>query len=111
MTNSTIPEMDALMHGIFVDAGLAEAAATALYQAPGETTQIECRVYVDRNLQTIGDFGPSSGPRTLIGILLADVPAPAQGALITIGSEVFSLESQESRDEGISRWVVGNGDL
>ena len=106
MTNSFFTDFDALAHAVFVDAGLAE---NGLYRAPGSNTDVPCRCYLQRDLQSIGLDGQVFGPRTVLQILRADVPAPRTGATVTIDAEVFTLDSPDlsrQNDEGLSSFEV-----
>lgn len=107
MSNPGLAAIDAAIHGAMRATGLADVA---IYTAPGDPQQIPCRVYVNRSMQQMGDFGQVSAPRTLVEIMKADVPDPVKGAMVVIAGERFRLESEEAgTDESISRWVVGRG--
>ena len=106
MTNAFVAEFDALAHAVFVDAGLAE---NGLYHAPGSNTDVPCRCYVHRDLQSMGLDGQVFGPRTIVQILRADISAPRTGATVTIGVEVFTLDRPDlsrQNDEGLSSFEV-----
>lgn len=106
MTNSRIPDIDDIIHGVLAAEGLAEGPDEVTYTAPGGAT-VACRVYLDRSGQTINDAAEIVGQRVEISILRADVPAPKRDGLLTIGAEVWKLEAKiPDEDEGLSTWVV-----
>ena len=105
MSNSNLAILDAAIHGAMAGAGIAD---TGTYTPPAGTP-VTCRVYVDRAVQQMGDYGPVAGPRTIVGLLRADVPAPHAGGIVAVGTEQWELESEIARDESVTRWVVGNG--
>lgn len=106
MTNTFLKEFDETTHAAFVDAGMAEHG---LYRAPGSNTDVPCRCYVNRDMQSMGLDGQVFGPRTILQILRADVPAPRTGATVTIGAEVFTLDAPDlsrQNDEGLWSFEV-----
>ena len=103
MSNPMLKRMDSMIHRAMRATGV---ACTASYAGGGQTLA-GARVYVDNALQLMGEFGETSGPRTAVAILREDVASPVQWATVTLeDGTVFSLESEISRDESISRWVV-----
>jgi hypothetical protein len=70
-----------------------------------QTTVNPCSVYLDRDVQTVGDFGQVIGQKTHATFLLAEV-TPQQGGRFTLGAEVWKLDTELSRDESRSRWAV-----
>ena len=106
MTNSFFADFDALAHATFIEAGMAE---NGMYRAPGSNTDVPCRCYVNRDMQSMGLDGQVFGPRTIVQILRADIPAPRTGATVTIGSEVFTLDAPDlsrQNDEGLWSFEV-----
>ncbi|KFN42338.1 head-tail joining protein [Arenimonas oryziterrae] len=101
----TLQALDADLHAAFADAGFAE---TALY-TDRVNTAVPCRVYVDRDAQTFGNFGEVSGARTVVSLFLVDVADPRSKAQIVLGCETFVLDSKLGEDESLSRWVVTRG--
>jgi hypothetical protein len=115
MTNSALARLDAVIHRRLAAAGLAEKPASARYSVAGVAPFLPVRCYVDRGMQTAGEFGPVAGSRIVVGLLRADVPEPIQGATVELMAdglpiERFTLEAPDaSSDESLSRWVVSHG--
>lgn len=101
MTNSFITEFDALAHAAFADAGLADVA---LYtSAQSSAPSVQCRVLVDRSLQTLGFESAAVTRSTVIRAWLADIGcAPTSGAIFAIGNERFVVDRVDTIDEGIA---------
>lgn len=115
MSNRGLQDLDAIIHGAMSAAGTADKAE---YRATPNAAPVPCRVYINRAMQQMGDFGQASGPRVLIEILRADVADPVRGAIVSLvdpitgapTGEAFRLESLDAgTDESVSRWVVGGG--
>lgn len=115
MSNRGLQDLDALIHGAMSAAGIADRAE---YRQTPNSPAVPCRVFVNRAMQQMGDFGQVSGARVLLEILRADVPVAMRGAIVTLldpttnlpTGDAFRLESLEAgTDESMSRWVVGNG--
>lgn len=115
MSNHGLSDLDAIIHSAMSAAGIADHAE---YRASPSGPAVPCRVFVNRAMQQMGDFGQVSGARVLVEILRADVADPVRGAIVTLvdpatglpTGEAFKLESLEAgTDESMSRWVVGNG--
>jgi len=106
---AALQDLDAAIHDAFTGAGFA-AVGTYLRKGGDQLTETvdPVRLYVDRATQQMGEFGQSVGQKDAISILLADVPAPAKGAVITFDGESVTLEAMESRDESRERWVVSH---
>ena len=99
-----LAELDADLHEAFADAGLADEGT---YTAPGVgAVPVPCRVYVDKASQLAGDYAATYGPRTVITLLRADVPAPAEGGIVNVDGETFALRSRIEADDGITSWVA-----
>lgn len=115
MSNHGLSDLDALIHGAMSSAGVGDHAE---YRATPNSPTVPCRVYVNRAMQQMGDFGQVSGARVLLEILRSDVADPVRGAVVTLvdpvtrlpTGEAFRLESLDAgTDESMSRWVVGHG--
>lgn len=100
-------DMDDALMGAFKGAGMAD---DALYTAPGGGTPIPCEVLVDEGIAEYGeDLVTVVGRRTLVGLLLRQVPAPVRGATLLVDGVTYTLDVLESRDQSMSRWVVTHG--
>ncbi|MBS0228870.1 MAG: hypothetical protein JSS23_09270 [Proteobacteria bacterium] len=98
-----LQQMDSDVMNAMVAAGMAD---TGVYLAPaGSPVSVRC--YVDDAAAFFGtDAMPVAGARVVIGLLLAEVPAPVRDATVTIGADVYTLDSLVAQDQSISRWVV-----
>ena len=98
--------LDASLVDAFAGAGLADAA---VYTAP-TGAPIPCRVLVDDEAQFFGDgAGEVAGHRTLLGLVLAEVPVPERGAVVVADGQTYVLNALETRDQSLERWVVTRG--
>ena len=95
--------LDADIHVALLDAGLSDIGH---YVPKAGGDPIEVRVYVDEAQQAMGEFGQSIGFRTVVGLLLEDVPAPEQFATVTVDGTNYKLESRDRVDQSMSWWVV-----
>ena len=86
----------------------AQAADLGRYAPQGIAlpSATNCRVYVNRDVQGVGEFGQVTESRTEITFLLADL-TPAQNGLIAVGSETWKLMQRAAgSDESRSVWVA-----
>lgn len=103
----TLQAMDHTMIQAFKAAGLADAAVYSEGAKPEP-----CDALVDEG---IAEFGPDvagvAGRRTLVSLLIAQVPAPRRNATVTIPAtgKVYVLEEMVSRDQSLTQWVVSHG--
>jgi hypothetical protein len=104
-------DLDATIVAGLVDAGLADGLA--VYTPPGpDPTPIEgVRVVMDHDVQFFGDGpGQVTGTRTVVRLECSQVPAPAAGGTLLIGSRTWTLFEPISREPGISsKWTVTGG--
>ncbi len=106
MSNPGLAHLDALIHRTCAARGIADTG-THRPKATPSGAGTACRIYIDNAMQLMGDFGPTTGPRVVVSIFRADIPAPRSGDTITSGLRVYTLEAPlESTDESLSRWVV-----
>lgn len=103
MSNSFLAEFDEIAHGAFADVGQADAGLYTLAPAAG----IACRVFIDRAPVIQGEVADTYASVPEASIMLADIPNPEQGAILTVGTESWQLESEVRRDESIARFVLG----
>lgn len=103
MSNPFLAAFDEIAHAAFADAGLADAGLYRLAPAAG----IACRVMIDRAPVIQGEVSGSYSSVPEASIMLADVPDPQQGAILTVGTESWQLEGEVRRDESIARFVLG----
>ena len=100
---STLRDLDAKIMTAMAAAGVADVGVYASKDT--HTTVNPCHVYVDRDVQTLGDVGQVVGQKTLVTFLLGEV-SPQSGGTLTIGAESWKLDREHSRDESRSRWAV-----
>ena len=104
----TLHDMDAVLHGAFAGAGLADIATYRAKDVSWDEPGIPVRVYVDRDRQRIGEFGNVAAPQTEIEFLHEDV-TPAAGGRLVVDGERWVLQTPLSDDASLSRWVVRRG--
>lgn len=102
----TLRDMDDTLVAAFKGAGLAD---DAVYTAPGGSA-VACEVMVDEGIAEFGeDLATVVGRRTLVSLLLRQIPNPVRGATVVVDGTTYTLDIPESRDQSISRWVVTHG--
>lgn len=103
----TIRDLDASLIAAFKDAGLAD---DAVYTPPGGGAPIACEVLVDEGIAEFGeDLATVVGRRTLVSLMLRQVPNPVREATVLVDGVTYVLDTPESRDQSIDRWVVSRG--
>lgn len=99
--------LDASLIGAFAGAGLADAAT---YTPPAGGPVLDCTVLVDDEAQFFGEGSSEvAGHRTLIGLLLSEVPTPERGGVVVADGQTYVLNALETRDQSLERWVVTRG--
>lgn len=103
----TLRELDDDIMDSLMDEGWADEA---IYQAPGTPAPaaVECRVYVDRNVEFAGEgeLGEVVGVGIEVTLLRAEVARPVPRATVTVGAETFILRREVESDESVSVWEV-----
>lgn len=95
-----LADLDARLHEAFASAGMAD---TGTYTAPGSTAQ-PARVYVEKSLARLAEYGEAYAGAVLITLLRADVPAPVAGAVVHVDGSSYILRTPVDSDDGISMW-------
>nr|WP_278253400.1 hypothetical protein [Stenotrophomonas maltophilia] len=105
--------MDASLHAAFALAGMA-STGTHIAKKTGAVTQ-GVRIYIDRDVETIGELRQFVSGRVEIAYLRSDVE-PDQGDRLEVGAageglgvEVFVNSKKLSDDGSRSRWLVNRG--
>nr|WP_153856599.1 hypothetical protein [Stenotrophomonas maltophilia] len=98
--------MDATIHASLALAGMASTAKVTALKTGVVTEGV--RVYIDRDVETIGDLRQFVSGRIEIAFLRADVE-PEQGDLVEVGGEVFVNSKRLSDDGSRSLWLVRRG--
>lgn len=106
-------DMDASLHAAFALAGMA-STGTLIAKKTGLATR-GVRIYVDRDVETIGELRQFASGRVEIAYLRSDVE-PEQGDRLEVGeagkglgAEVFVNAKKLSDDGSRSRWLVTRG--
>ena len=84
-----------------------ELADTGGYRAPGATTFVPCRVFMDYGSEVRGEFGQIIAHRIEADFLLADVDPAVKGTLKVEEVDYLLTDKLYERD-GVARWVVRN---
>ncbi len=105
----TLKQLDADLHAAFADAGLCDLGDyTPFVDGVAGALLPGVRVYVDRDVQQLGEFGQIVAPRTQVAYLLSDV-APTKGGRIVVDGEAWINTDNVGNDGSLSRWVVRRG--
>ncbi|HDS1303530.1 TPA: hypothetical protein QEK28_000327 [Stenotrophomonas maltophilia] len=99
-------QMDATIHGALTIAGMV-STATVRSEKTGIVTA-GVRIYIDRDVETIGDLQQLVAGRVEIAYLRADVE-PEQGDRVEVDGEAFVNVKKLSDDGSRSRWLVRRG--
>lgn len=110
MSGEALRTLDAEIHAAFADAGF---AATGFYTAPGANFDVPVDLYLDRGVQSRGEFGQVVSRRDEMRILQGDGIALKPAGRILIEStpgagsgEVWELVEKIGDDGSLSHWVV-----
>ena len=99
-------DMDATIHASLALAGMASTAKVTSLKTGAATEGV--RVYIDREVETIGELRQFVAGRVEVSFLRADV-APEQGDLVEVGGEVFVTSKKLTDDGSRSVWLVRRG--
>jgi len=106
-------DLDASLHAAFAVAGMASVGTHTAKKNGAVTPNV--RIYVDRDVETIGELRQFVAGRVEIGYLRTDVE-PEQGDRLEVGEagkglgvEVFVNAKKLSDDGSRSRWLVTRG--
>jgi hypothetical protein len=85
-------------------------ADSGVYQLVSTGQEYECRPYIDRNVETVGEDGITTVLVTVIDLLHDEVPASAQKTKgrVTVGTESWPLARILHRDESRTRWIASD---
>lgn len=98
-------DLDAAIHGAMASAGLAE---DGVYRAPGVAGSdpgVPVRVYVDRDQQTLGEYGQVVALRDQVALFREDVD-PVRGGTVVIDGWRYELAERIGLDDSLSTWNV-----
>ncbi|HDS1654981.1 TPA: hypothetical protein QEL76_002941 [Stenotrophomonas maltophilia] len=99
-------DMDATIHASLALAGMASTAKVTSLKTGAATEGV--RVYIDREVETIGELRQFVAGRVEVSFLRADVE-PEQGDLVEVGGEVFVTSKKLTDDGSRSVWLVRRG--
>jgi len=103
---AALAELDAELHAAFVDAGLADRGQYWPPNAASDALAIDVDVYVDRDIQTLGDVRQAVSNRVEVAYVLSPLFKPVQGGLLVVDGDRYENAAAISDDGSISRWVV-----
>jgi len=101
--------LDADIHAALLNAGLADRGH---YHSTSSAPGTACDVYLDRDVQVLGQFGEVMARRDEMGIRLAGVQPARNGRVVLQlegGAETWVLVDPVGDDGAISRWAVRRG--
>jgi len=96
-------QMDATIHGALAIVGMVSTATVKSEKTSVVTAGV--RIYIDRDVETIGDLQQFVAGRVEIAYLRADVE-PEQGDRVEVDGEAFVNVKKLSDDGSRSRWLV-----
>ncbi|HDS1631583.1 hypothetical protein N7676_00370 [Stenotrophomonas sp. GD03993] len=99
-------DMDATIHGAFSLAGMVSTSKVTSEKSGTVTDGV--RVYVDRDVETIGELRQFVSGRVEVSYLRADIEVE-QGDRVEVAGEVFVNMKKLSDDGSRSRWLVRRG--
>lgn len=103
---AALADMDADLHAAFADAGLADRGLYLPANAAPDALPIVVDVYVDRDIQTLGDVRQAMSGRVEVAYVLSPLFKPAQGGVLVVDGDRYENAAAISDDGSISRWVV-----
>jgi len=96
-------QMDATIHRALAIAGMVSTATVTSAKSDAVTEGV--RIYINRDVETIGDLQQFVAGRIEIAYLRADVE-PEQGDCVEVDGEAFVNLKKLSDDGSRSRWLV-----
>lgn len=97
--------LDNALHTAFEAAGLASAG---LYTPPDASSAVPASVYIDKDIETIGDLRQFKAGRVEVVYVNWSV-APAQNGKLEVEGETYVNGKELSNDGSSSRWTVRRG--
>lgn len=101
-----LAEMDSELHAAFAGVGMADAALYLPPQAAPDEEPVACRVYVDRDIATVGDIRQAVSGRIEIAYVLTDGFVPEQQGSVLVDGDRYENTRPVSDDGSLSRWMV-----
>jgi len=103
-----LADFDAQLHVAFSATGMADTGQYLPRAAAPDAEPTECRVYVDRNIQRVGDTGQFVTGAVEVSYVLADVD-PGKGGRLVVDGDTFINDQEISNDGSLGRWSVRRG--
>lgn len=103
---AALAQMDADLHAAFADAGLADRGLYWPPDADADFAPFDADVYVDRDIQTLGDVRQAVSGRVEVGYVVSPLFKPEQGGRLLVDGDRYENATVISDDGSISRWVV-----
>lgn len=103
MTNAYLARFALAADHVFKRAGMADDAT---YKATPHATPVPCTIYVERDVQQVGQDMQTADTVTTLRVSSAVVDRPPIGSTFTVGSETFVVEKIESSDEAYHLCIV-----
>lgn len=104
-----LAELDTQLHVGFIGAGMADAGAYTP-PPPADPIVVDCRVYVDRDVQTLGDTRQFKAGRVEVVYILGSMAvSPAAKGRVVVDGDTYANGEEISNDGSLSRWVVRRG--
>lgn len=103
---AALAEMDAHLHAAFAGAGMADSGLYWSPNAAPDAMPVPVDVYVDRDIQTLGDVRQTVAGRVEVAYVLSALYRPEQGGVLVVDGDRYENASAISDDGSISRWMV-----
>lgn len=102
-----LDDIDATLHASFADAGMADVGLYTPPASPPDAVASSCLVYVDRDVQTLGDTRQFKSGRVEVVYVLASLNvAPRKHGRIQADGDSYLNDDEISNDGSLSRWTV-----
>lgn len=112
-----LAEFDADLHWAFAGAGMAD---NGVYTPPAPLPPVDpdapppaampCSVYVDRDMQTLGETLQFKAGRVEVAYLVAAMAEPPRkGGRLLVDGDTYINDDEISNDGSLSRWLVRRG--
>ena len=101
-----LADMDSDLHAAFADGGMADNGLYFRPQAAPDDVPVECRVYVDRDIATVGEIRQTVTGRIEIAYVLTDGFVPEQQGSVLVDGDRYENTRPVSDDGSLSRWMV-----
>jgi hypothetical protein len=105
-----LADLDESLHAAFSATGLADSG---VYTPPGaaqDFVPLACQIYVDRDVQTLGDTRQFKAGRVEVVYVLGSLLiGPTQHGKLAVDGDTYINDVEISNDGSLSRWQVRRG--